>query len=220
MTLSDLPRDRRQVPPREAPVADAPLDADDGTCEIAGIIIPASEAEVAGAIAAGTIDRGFGGDAERLQSFVFELQPALPEGTVLVLRGSAVAGRSFRTGDPFDARGPGTSDLDLVLVGDEARDLFADEALLLGGLNTLPLSDERPWAAPQLEAARRRAQAVARRPVSIQAMAGWFLELRAQVQGQPYVILATPADAPPRHLQHPAGRAAAQPPDRRGPALA
>ena len=33
------------------------------------------------------------------------------------------------------------------------------------------------------------AQAIARRPVSIQAMAGWFLDLRTLVQGQPYVVL-------------------------------
>jgi hypothetical protein len=30
---------------------------------------------------------------------------------------------------------------------------------------------------------------VVRRPLSIQAMAGWFLDLRAVVQRQPYVIL-------------------------------
>ena len=118
------------------------------------------------------------------------LSPALPPETVLVLRGSVVAGRSFRTGEPFDALGPGTSDLDVVVVGDDARDMFAEEAQLLGGINTLPLSDDAPWVAPGLEVARRRAQAVARRPVSIQAMAGWFLELRSRVQGQPYVILA------------------------------
>jgi hypothetical protein len=181
MTAPEQPQDSR-----------AASDTDDGTREIAGIIVPAAEAGHADELASGTIDRGFDGDAGRLRTFVSELQPSLPEGTVLILRGSVVAGRSFRTGDPFDARGPGTSDLDLVLVGDEARDLFADEALLIGGLNTLPLSDERPWAAPPLEPARRRAQAVARRPVSIQVMAGWFLDLRATVQGQPYVILAMP----------------------------
>jgi hypothetical protein len=161
-----------------------------GTREVAGIIIPPAEVRDASELASGTIDRGFEGDAQRLRTFVAVLSPALPPDTVLVLRGSVVAGRSFRTGEPFDALGPGTSDLDVVVVGDDAKNMFAEEAQLLGGINTLPLSDDAPWVAPGLEVARRRAQAVARRPVSIQAMAGWFLELRSRVQGQPYVILA------------------------------
>lgn len=162
----------------------------DGT-EITGIIVPPSQADRAQELATGTIERGFDGDVERLRRFVSILASALPAGTLVALRGSTVAGRSFRTGAPFDAQGPGTSDLDVVVLGTTVRDLFTDEALYPGGINTLPLSDATPWvAAPPLEAARRRAQAVARRPVSIQAQAGWFLELRARIQNQPYVILA------------------------------
>lgn len=162
----------------------------DGAVEISGIIVPPAQVEQAEELANGTISRGFDGDADRLRRFASVLGSALPEGTVLALRGSAVAGRSFQTGAPFDALGRGTSDLDIVVVGDAVRELFADEALLLGGINTLPASDDMPWVAPELETARRHAQALVRRPVSIQAMAGWFLELRAKVQGQPYVILA------------------------------
>ncbi len=162
----------------------------DPTSAISGIIVPPSEIDRADELAAGTIERGFGGDVERLRRFVAALVAALPAGTLVVLRGSTVAGRSFRTGAPFDAQGPGTSDLDVVVLGDTARELFADEAQYPGGINTLPLSDETPWVAPSLEAARQRAQAIARRPVSIQAQAGWFLELRARIQKQPYVILA------------------------------
>jgi hypothetical protein len=162
------------------------------TIELASTTRLATGTELAGdpELAGGTFCRAFDGDPERLRSFVSVLSAALPSGTMLALRGSAVVGRSFRTGAPFDADGPGTSDLDVVVVGDDARDLFAEEALLLGGINTLPLSDAMPWAAPELDGARRQAQALARRPVSIQAMAGWFLELRSMVQGQPYVILA------------------------------
>ncbi len=162
---------------------------DGATREVPGIIDPSATSQP-GELATGTICRAFDGDPERLRRFVSVLRAALPSGTVLALRGSAVVGRSFRTGVPFDAGGPGTSDLDVVVLGDDALDLFAAEAHLLGGINTLPLSDEMPWAAPNLDPARRQAQAVARRPVSIQAMAGWFLELRALIQGQPYVILA------------------------------
>ena len=135
------------------------------------------------------LERGFGGDAARLRRFVSTLRDALPEGTTIALRGSTVAGRSYKTGEPFDAEGPGTSDLDVVVVGEPVLGLWVPEAQLLGGINTLPLSDDARWVAPSLDRARRRAQTVARRPVSIQAMAGWFLDLRTLVQGQPYVVL-------------------------------
>lgn len=161
----------------------------DGTA-IGGIIVPPSETDRADELANGTIQRGFGGDRDRLRRFVAALASALPAGTMVALRGSTVAGRSFRTGAPFDAQGPGTSDLDIVVLGETVRDLFSDEAQYLGGINTVPASDSAPWVAPMLESARRRAQAIARRPVSIQAQAPWFLALRARVQKQPYVILA------------------------------
>lgn len=157
---------------------------------IDGILVPVSEPERAEELAAGTIRRGFGGDVERMRRFVRTLAAALPPGTLVALRGSAVAGRSFRTGAPFDALGPGTSDLDIVVLGESVRDLFTEEATFPGRVNTLPLSDSTPWVAPDLEAARRRAQAIVRRPVSIQAQASWFLAFRSRLQRQPYVILA------------------------------
>lgn len=135
------------------------------------------------------IDRGFAGDPARLRSFVAAIHSGLPADTVIGLRGSAVVGFSFETGVPFDAGGPGTSDLDVVVLGDEAMDLWVPSAQLIGHVNTLPLSDEAPWVAPGLDHARRRAQAIVGRPVSIQAMLRWFLDLRAIVQGQPYAIL-------------------------------
>ncbi len=140
-------------------------------------------------IDADTLERGFGGDPARLRRFVTTLHAALPPGTTIALRGSTVAGRSYKTGEPFDAAGPGTSDLDVVIVGEPVVGLWVPDAQLLGGINTLPLSDDAGWVAPALDRARRRAQTIARRPVSIQAMAGWFLDLRTLVQGQPYVVL-------------------------------
>jgi hypothetical protein len=151
--------------------------------------LPDDTAAEAAELAADALDRGFDGDATRLRRFVSALRGALPPGTTIALRGSAVAGRSYKTGEPFDAGGPGTSDLDVVVVGELALEMWVPEAQLLGGINTLPLSDDADWVAPDLDRARRRAQAIARRPVSIQAMAGWFLDLRTLVQGQPYVVL-------------------------------
>ena len=117
------------------------------------------------------------------------LGEGLPAGTTVILRGSAVNGLNFKTGEPFDADGPGTSDLDIVVVGDDAARLWVDDALLVGGLNSLPLNEESGWVAPELDPARRQAQAIAGRPVSIQAMPGWFLDLRWWLPDQAYVEL-------------------------------
>lgn len=136
------------------------------------------------------IERAFGGDTDRFGQFVSALQAGVPPGTSLALRGSAIQGYAYKTEEPFDAKGPGTSDLDVVLFGDEAMAAWHDDGFVVRGVNTLPLSDETAWLAPSLDPARRKAQAIARRPVSIQAMAPWFLDLRAALQVQPYVLLS------------------------------
>ena len=142
------------------------------------------------ALLAGAIERAFDGDLERFGRFMAALQAGVPEGTRLVLRGSAVQGASYKTGDPFDARGPGTSDLDVVLLGDEAMAAWEPEAFYLAGVNTQPLDDDASDIAdPRLERARREAQEAAGRPVALQAMARWFLDLRSGLQGTPYVVL-------------------------------
>jgi hypothetical protein len=160
---------------------------------------PALEAAVAAlrpagseepALLAGAIDRAFDGDLERFGQFMAALQAGVPPGTRLVLRGSAVQGVSYKTGEPFDARGPGTSDLDVVLLGEEAMAAWAPEAFYLPGVNTQPLYDDaRDLASPSLEHARVAAQEAAGRPVALQAMARWFLDLRSGLQGTPYVVL-------------------------------
>ena len=48
----------------------------------------------------------------------------IPPGTTVVLRGSAVTGIRWKDGAPFDADGPGTSDLDLTLVGSDVLLFF------------------------------------------------------------------------------------------------
>jgi len=145
------------------------------------------------AMLAGAIVRGFGGDPAALARFIAHLRAALPAGTTIALRGSSVAGHRYSEDVPFDADGPGTSDLDVVAIGEDAVGLWVPEARLMGGINTLPLSDKAPWVAPALDPARRQAQALVERPLSIQAMAGWFLDLRALVQRHPYVILNEPS---------------------------
>ena len=153
-----------------------------------GALRPAGSDEPA--LLASAIERAFGGDLGRFGRFMSALQGGVPEGTRLVLRGSAVQGASYKTGEPFDARGPGTSDLDIVLLGDEAMAAWEPEAFYLPGVNTQPLDDSAPDIAdPRLDRARREAQEAAGRPVALQAMARWFLDLRSGLQGTPYVVL-------------------------------
>lgn len=144
-------------------------------------------------LSAEALERAFLGDPAILESFVDLLRRALPDGTTIILRGSAIAGHSYETDAPFDADGPGTSDLDVVVVGEGVVDLWNDDARLLGGVNTLPLCNSAPCATPALDRARRDAQKLVRRPVSIQGMAKWFLDLRGVVQGTPYAVLSTDA---------------------------
>ena len=58
----------------------------------------------------------FGGDQQRFQEFCEVLRAELPPGTGAVIRGSAVTGVRWDDGAPFDADGPGTSDVDLTPV--------------------------------------------------------------------------------------------------------
>ena len=154
---------------------------------IAALRPPGSEEP---ALLAAAVERAFGGDLDRFGRFMRALQGGVPDGTRLALRGSAVQGASYATGEPFDARGPGTSDLDVVLLGERAMASWSPDAFYVPGINTQPLDDKAPDIADaRLERARREAQAEAGRPVALQAMAGWFLDLRSGLQGTPYVVL-------------------------------
>jgi hypothetical protein len=137
------------------------------------------------------VNRAFRGDPELYHEFLATLREPIGD-TDIVLRGSAVTGHSYREHERFDAHGPGSSDLDIVLVGPHAFRHWVPDAFYLAGVNTVPLSDKTPWVAPGLDPARRAAQELVRRPVNIQAMARWFLEIRAVVQGQRHVTLTQP----------------------------
>src|SRR5687768_602642 len=60
----------------------------------------------------------FGGNAAEFDRFCGLLEEFVPPGTVAILRGSAITGTRWKDGAPFDADGPGTSDLDVTFVGD------------------------------------------------------------------------------------------------------
>lgn len=132
---------------------------------------------------------GFGGDRARYEQFVEALRQALPKGTGVVLRGSAVTGSRWADGQPFDADGPGTSDLDLTLVGSDALKLWDSGEFYIPALHTKPLCDKDPDLAPALDPLRRALQRIAGRPVNMQATADFVLFIRDVIYDQPYVTI-------------------------------
>lgn len=135
----------------------------------------------------------FGGDEERLDEFLRVLRDEIPPGTGVVLRGSAVTGRRWKDGAPFDADGPGTSDLDVTLVGDQVIGLFTATGFFMPGVHSRPLSDEDPNIAPDLVPLRETLMAMTGRPVNIQATRRAAMTFRGETLGQPYVTLIEPS---------------------------
>jgi hypothetical protein len=136
------------------------------------------------------VSLAFGGSLEKFDEFVRHVREAIPDGTCVVLRGSAVTGRRWKDGAPFDSDGPGTSDLDLTLVGgDEVIGLFSVTGFWVPGLHSRPLSEKDPDIAPDLVPLRQRLMAMVGRPVNIQASRDVVLYLRGELMGQPYLVL-------------------------------
>ena len=138
----------------------------------------------------------FGGDESRFRQFCDVIRDAIPEGVGAVLRGSAVTGMRWKDGAPFDADGPGTSDLDLTLVGGDALAMFRLDGFFIPGLHSRPLSDEEdPAIAPELVSLRQKLMAMVGRPVNIQATGDLVMFLRGDLLGQPYLTLVARPEA-------------------------
>lgn len=144
---------------------------------------------------ANVIRLAFGGSEERFQQFVDVIREEIPPGTTVVLRGSAVTGRRWNDGAPFDADGEGTSDLDLTLVGDAVIGLFTVTGFFVPGVHSRPLSDEDPAIAPDLVPLRETLMAMTGRPVNIQASRDVVIRFRGDLLGQPYLTLIEASDA-------------------------
>ena len=142
---------------------------------------------------ANVVRLAFGGDEGRLEEFLRVLREEIPPGTGVVLRGSAVTGRRWKDGAPFDADGPGTSDLDVTLVGDQVIGLFTVTGFFMPGVHSRPLSDEDPNIAPDLVPLRETLMAMTGRPVNIQATRRAAMTFRGETLGQPYVTLIEPS---------------------------
>jgi hypothetical protein len=131
----------------------------------------------------------FGGDPRRFDAFCEIVRNAVPPGTAVVLRGSAVTGERWKDGAPFDADGPGTSDLDLTLVGDAVLDHFKLTGFYVPGVHTMPLGEEHPDIAPDLLPLRKQLMDMVGRPVNIQGTRDFVMYLRGDLLGQPYLTV-------------------------------
>jgi hypothetical protein len=136
----------------------------------------------------------FDDDAAKLEAFVDEIRRVIPENTGVVLRGSAVTGYRWKDGAPFDADGPGTSDLDLTLVGHRVLDFYKITGFFVPGVHSRPLSDEDPDIAPALIPLRQKLMAMVGRPVNIQGTRDFVMYLRGELIGQPYLTLIDKRD--------------------------
>ena len=131
----------------------------------------------------------FGGDEEKLEEFLRVMRQEIPPGTGVVLRGSAVTGHRWNDGAPFDVDGPGTSDLDVTLVGDGVIGLFTVTGFFVPGVHSRPLSDDDPNIAPDLVPLRETLMTMTGRPVNIQATRKAAMRFRGETLGQPYRTL-------------------------------
>ncbi len=115
------------------------------------------------------------------------LSEATPDGVDVILRGSAVTGHKFGSDEPFDADGPGTSDLDVAFVGGDMVMLFRE--FHIPGVHSVPLSEQHPFASPPLGPLRERLSAMTGRPVNLQASASLVQSLREATMDQPHLVL-------------------------------
>lgn len=143
---------------------------------------------------ANVIRLAFENDPKQLERFVELIKQVIPENTGVVLRGSAVTGYRWKDKAPFDADGPGTSDLDLTLVGSRILDYFTVTGFFVPGVHSRPLSEDDPDIAPGLQQLRSELMAMVKRPVNIQGTRDFVMYLRGELLGQPYLTLVEKRD--------------------------
>jgi hypothetical protein len=132
----------------------------------------------------------FGGQTGRYDEFCQALRRGIPDNTAATLRGSSITGVRWGDGAPFDADGPGTSDLDLTLVGGDVLGFYRTaDGFYIPGVHSKPISEKDPDIAPELLPLRRQLMDMVGRPVNIQATRDWIMFVREHLMGQPYLTL-------------------------------
>jgi hypothetical protein len=136
----------------------------------------------------------FSGSRALYDEFCDLIREAVPEAQAAVLRGSAITGYRFVDGAPFDADGPGTSDLDLTLIGADVLAYFS--AFWIPGIHSKPLSEKDPDIAPKLLPLRDQLTGIVKRPVNIQGTRNWIQHFRGDIMKQPYLTLYGDVEQP------------------------
>jgi hypothetical protein len=139
------------------------------------------------------IQLAFKGDLNHFQSFASAAEE-LPKSTGAVLRGNSVTGVRWNDGAPFDSEGPGTSDLDLTLIGEEVIGLYSSDGFYIPLVHTKPLCDKDLDIAPDLVPLREKLQAMVGRPVNIQATRDFVRYVREELLGEPHLQLIEATD--------------------------
>ena len=134
----------------------------------------------------------FAGEESKFQAFIRTLREELPENCQVILRGSAVTGHRWEDGQPFDADGPGTSDLDVTFLSPQMLELW--DVFYIPGMHSVPLSDEHPDACTALLGLRSRLSQIAERPVNLQASRSFVQFARDVLFDQPYYTLIEKSD--------------------------
>jgi len=129
----------------------------------------------------------FGGDEQRYEQFLTALREVTPPEVEVILRGSAVTGTRWADGQPFDADGVGTSDLDVTFLGRDMLKFW--DSFYIPAMHTVPLSDEHPDASKTFTPLRHALCKLAGRPVNLQASADLVQFARDVLFDQPYVTL-------------------------------
>ena len=145
----------------------------------------------------------FAGREPEFERFCRIIHDFVPAGIRGILRGSAVTGQRWKDNAPFDADGPGTSDLDVTLVGDGGLAYFVVTGFFVPGLHSRPLSDVDPDIAPELVPLRQQLMDMVRRPVNIQASRDIVTRVRGDLLGQPYLTLFVKPEQSPLGLAAP-----------------
>lgn len=131
----------------------------------------------------------FEGNEAKFRQFCAILEEFVPPGTTTILRGSAVTGFRWRDEAPFDADGPGTSDLDVTMVGDGPVGYFIPSGFFVPGVHSRPLCEEDPDIAPALLPLRKQLMDMVHRPVNLQASRNIVIRFRGDLLDQPYLTL-------------------------------